>query len=87
MFRRLQNELLDIAKKYSVEDEEINKLFLEVSCSKAKLIEVLERKSFSKWNELEDLALSRGTESEEYKFLLRHKGYEEINRRRRFLGY
>jgi hypothetical protein len=32
------------------------------------------------------MALKCGTESEEYKFLLKSKGYEEIARRRRFLG-
>lgn len=61
-------------------------MFIEVSCSKSKLIEVLEGKSFSKWNGLEDLALLRGTESEEYRYLLKNKGYEEIVRRKRFLG-
>ncbi|CDW79166.1 UNKNOWN [Stylonychia lemnae] len=86
MFRRLQKELLEIAQKYSVSDEEINRLFIDVCCSKTKLIEVLEKKSFSKWNELEDLALQRGTESNEYNFLLKHKGYEEIIRRKKFLG-
>jgi hypothetical protein len=35
---------------------------------------------------LEDLALHRGTESDEYKYLLKTKGYEEIIRRKKFLG-
>ena len=32
------------------------------------------------------MALSRGTETEEYKYLLKGKGHEEILRRRKFLG-
>jgi hypothetical protein len=35
---------------------------------------------------LEDLALRRGNESEEYKYLLRSKGVEEVARRKKFLG-
>lgn len=61
-------------------------MFLEVSCCKAKLVEILENRTFTKWNELEDLALRRGSESEEYKYLLRSKGHDEISRRKRFLG-
>jgi hypothetical protein len=36
---------------------------------------------------LEDLALSRGTESAEYGYLLKTKGAEEIKRRKKFLEY
>ena len=86
MFRRLQMELSQLGQKYGVDDMEINQMFVEVSCCKAKLIEILEKKTFTKWNELEDLALRRGTETDEYKYLLRSKGAEEIQRRRRFLG-
>ena len=67
--------------------EEINKTFIEVSCKKSKLIDVLKGQSFSKWTELEDMALEKGTESPEYTFLLKTKGPEEILRRKRFLGY
>eukprot|EP00347_Sterkiella_histriomuscorum_P011097 403373765 len=86
MFRRLQMELSEIGQRYGVGDLEVNKMFIEVSCCKAKLIEVLERQSFSKWSELEDLALRRGVDSEEYKYLMRQKGAEEVARRVKFLG-
>lgn len=87
MFNRLQLELQVIAQEYGVDDEKINKLFIDVCCSKSKLLEALRGQSFTKWNELEDMALSRGTESQEYNYLLKTKGYEEMIRRRRFLGY
>jgi len=62
-------------------------MFIEVSCSKSRLVEALAGKSFSKWNELEDLALRRGTECPEYKYLLKTKGQEEILRRKKFLDF
>ena len=67
--------------------DEVHATYIEVSCSKGKLIEVLKGQSYTKWNELEDLALSRGTESPEYTYLLKNKGPEEIIRRKKFLEY
>ncbi len=46
-----------MAQEYGVNDEEINEMFIQVSCSKSKLIEYLKGESFTKWTELEDLAL------------------------------
>lgn len=85
-FRRLQMELQKIAQEYGVNEEDIHMMFIEVSCSKKKLIETLQGKSYSKWNELEDMALTKDSESNEYRFLLKTKGYEEIIRRKKFLG-
>lgn len=60
-------------------------MFIEVSCSKSKLIEVLKGNSYQKWDELEDMALKKGS-GPEYTYLLRSKGPEEILRRKKFLG-
>lgn len=57
MFRRLQAELSIMAQQYGVSDEEINDMFVEVSCSKTRLLEVLKGENFTKWSELEDIAL------------------------------
>lgn len=86
MFRRLQMDLQTIGKEYGVEDEEVNNIYFAVSCSKAKLVETLKGKSFTKWTELEDYGLEKGTESIEYKYLLKSKGLEEIMRRKKFLS-
>ena len=59
---------------------------MSVSCSKTKLIDVLKGQSYQKWSELEDLALRKGTGCNEYTYLLRTKGNEEILRRKKFLG-
>ena len=62
-------------------------MFFLVSCNKKKLIEMLQGSAFStQWNELEDYALSMGTESGQYKYLLKAKGAEEMLRRKKFLG-
>ncbi len=65
--------------------DELNALFMEVSCSKGALIDLLQGKKFQKWSKLEDMALARGCDSEEYKYLLKSKGHEEILRRKKFL--
>ena len=54
---RLFMDLEKIRQEYGVDEDEINDLFMEVSCSKSKLIEILKGQSFTKWTELEDMAL------------------------------
>ena len=78
--------MIRIGQEYGVNIEDVHSKFIEVSCSKGKLIDVLQGQSFTKWNELEDLALSRGTESAEYTYLLKSKGHDEILRRKKFLS-
>ena len=41
MFKRLQEELAQIGQEYGVAEDTINDMFMEVSCSKSKLIETL----------------------------------------------
>lgn len=41
MFNRLNSELADIAQQYAVNEEEVHKIFIEVSCSKSKLLDIL----------------------------------------------
>ena len=85
-FMRLQNELIDIAQNYGTPVEEVHRLFIEVCCSKSKLIDILKGQSFSAWTELEDIALAREEGSPELTYLLKTKGYEEIMRRKKFLA-
>ena len=75
-----------MAQQYSITDEDINDMFISVSCNKKKLIELLQGNDFTKWNELEDMALGMDTNSPQYKYLLKQKGQDEINRRKKFLG-
>ena len=57
MFNRLMKELVQIGKDHSKNEDEINDLFFKVCCSKAKLIEYLKKENYTKWSELEDLAI------------------------------
>ena len=86
MFFRLQLELQSMAQEYGVSDEEINEYFVQVSCSKTKLIELLKGENFTRWTELEDLALRKEETSVEFKYLLKSKGMDEIKRRKKFLS-
>ena len=86
MFLRLKQDLNRIAQEFSVEEEHLNTIFMQVGCSKSKLVEVLKGQKFSQWNELDDMALKLGSDTPYYKLLLETKGVEEIARRKKFLG-
>ena len=75
-----------MAQAYSVPIERVHEMFIECSCSKGKLLEILKGKEFIKWGELEDLALNKDENSYEYIYILKVKGLEEILRRKKFLG-
>lgn len=83
--RRLINELEEIAQNYGIAFEEALQFFEQVSCSKKHLKLLLEKKSFTVWTQLDDMALQHEG-SIEYNHLLEHKSIEEIERRKRFLG-
>ena len=60
-------------------------MFYSVSCSKKHLREVLENKTYTVWQAIEDKALE-DSDSIEYRHLLKTKGPEELERRMKFLG-
>jgi hypothetical protein len=86
MFERLRMDLQRIGQDYGVDEEIVNETFFQVSCNKSKLIEVLKGQNFTKWNELEDMALTMDPNSVQYKYLLKVKGTDEIIRRKKFLA-
>ena len=61
-------------------------MFSKVNSSINRLFEELKSKGFKRWNKLEDLAVEMGNQTNQYKYLLRVKGEEEIIRRKKFLG-
>ena len=61
-------------------------MFSKVNSSISRLFEELNLKGFKRWGKLEDLALEMGNQTNQYKYLLRVKGEEEIIRRKKFLG-
>lgn len=76
-----------MAQAYSVSIDTVHEMFIECSCSKVRLLEILkEGKQYIKWGPLEDIALEKDEESAEFKYVLKLKGPEEIERRKKFLG-
>lgn len=65
--------------------EKLMEIFEKVSCSKNHLRKHLEKKSYTVWEKLDDMAL-KNEHGPEYAELLRNKGLEEIERRKVFLG-
>ena len=51
-------------------------MFESVSCSKKHFKDLLEDKSYSQWNRLDDIALDMNPESAEFKHLLKQRGAE-----------
>ena len=68
-----------------MEFEEALKIFESVSCCKKQLKLALEKNSYVSWSELDDLGL-KDVDSAEYKHLVKMKGLEEVERRKRFIG-
>ena len=85
-WNRLCRELKEISNDYGVEFDTILDMFESVSCSKKHLRAALEKKTFTAWTALDDIGLQNGEDSAEYEHLLRTKGQEEIDRRKKFLG-
>ena len=87
---RLYKDLTDIANEYGVTEEKVFELFESVSCSKKHLRLALEKKTYTQWTSLDDLMLKTACEdpnSPEFQELVKSKGLEEIDRRKKFLSY
>lgn len=74
-----------MAQNYGIDFDEALKIFESVSCSKKHFRQYLENKTYTRWTELEDVMI-QNVDSPEYKQLIKNKGLEEVERRRRFLG-
>lgn len=56
-FRRLSKELEEMAQQYGIEFDSIILIFQSVSCSKKHLRLALENKKYTRWSQLDDIAL------------------------------
>ena len=87
IFRRLQSELESLAKQYSIEFDEVQALYIQAQCNKDKLKEILTGRNYTTWTELDDLCLKKGdSRSREYRVLLKDKGVEQIEKRKKYLA-
>ena len=65
-FKRLIKELEDMAKQYGITFDKALEIFESVSCSKKHFRECLEKKTFTVWTALDDMALSNPQDSAEF---------------------
>ena len=77
--------MLVIAEKYKKPVDDIHRIFFEVGCDTAQLIESLQGCDELRWTALEDIALHEGPESETYQYLVDTRGVEEVEKRLEFL--
>ena len=85
-FVELAQDMMVIACKYEFEVEEVHKLYYSVSCDRNKLIGHLNGdKSVQLWSELEDLALRDQNRGLMYIHVVKLKGEDEVQERKRFL--
>jgi len=74
-----------MAFHYGVEFEKALELFEQVCCCKKQLKVALESEEYVSWTKGDDSALNN-VDSLEYKLLVKTKGLETIQRRRKFLN-
>ena len=74
-----------MANNHSMTLDDALELFESVCCSKSHFKLALEKKCYTKWTKMDDFGLTN-EESPEYEYLLKTKGKEEIERRKKFLG-
>jgi len=69
-----------------VELDKALEIFESVSCSKSHLKWALEKKTYTKWTDIDDIGLKGSEDTPEYQHLLKTKGADEVERRKKFLG-
>ena len=74
-----------MSQQYGITFDRALEIFESVSCDKKQFRQVLENKSYTTWSALDDLGLSN-EDGPEYEHLVRTKGAEEVERRKKFLG-
>ena len=84
-FQSLHDSLQALKERYNKTTEQISELFVRV-CGDLTCVEAaLKGEKVDEWSYLEDLALSKPTDSSEFQWLLKSKGMEQIEKRRKFL--
>ena len=74
IFQSLHESLEEMKKKYNKSTEFISELFVRV-CGDLKLVEkALQGQEVPQWTYLEDLALTKAIDTQEYQWLLKQKG-------------
>ena len=74
-----------MSAQYGITFDQALEIFESVSCDKKQFREVLEKRSYTTWTQLDDLGLAN-EDGPEYRHLVGTKGAEEVERRKKFLG-
>jgi hypothetical protein len=84
-WKRLMSDIEVISQEFGVELDDCLEIFESVSCSKKHLKMHLAKQSYTSWNSLDDMGLKYES-SLEYELLVKVKGIEEVERRKKFLN-
>ena len=84
---RIKCSMKTLIDDFKVNEETMVELYLSLSGNITEIRKLLQGKKVITWNYLEDLALEKPEDSEEFQVLLRTKGRQEIETRREFLGF
>jgi hypothetical protein len=86
MMKEIRLLLLKLGEEFKKSEEDITEIFVKVSGDLTSVRDYLEGKRVAEWNSLEDEALGKPEDSNEFKQLISIKGEDEINKRRAFLS-
>ena len=84
-FLKIKDILNKLSEKFNKSEEELTEAYVSVSGDIEELTKLLEGKRVTQWTYLDDLALGKQRDSEEFKAILYDKGKDEINKRMLFL--
>ena len=77
--------LKDLSTNYKISEKELNEVLKQVSGSLEDLEKLLKGEQVKVWTELEDIALSQPQDTIMYQCLVKNKGEEAIEKRRKYL--
>eukprot|EP01022_Parablepharisma_sp_SALTPOND_P034645 TRINITY_DN924_c0_g1_i1.p5 TRINITY_DN924_c0_g1~~TRINITY_DN924_c0_g1_i1.p5 ORF type:complete len:300 (+),score=68.74 TRINITY_DN924_c0_g1_i1:2618-3517(+) len=86
LYEKIDAKLNELSKKYNQPVEQLVANLSQVSGNFEDLEKYLEGKPVKLWNELEDMALRNPENMDMQNWLLKTKGTEAINKRKKFLG-
>ena len=77
-FLKIKDILNKLSEKFNKSEEELTEAYVSVSGDIEELTKLLEGKRVTQWTYLDDLALGKQRDSEEFKAILYDKGKDEI---------
>jgi hypothetical protein len=82
---RLRCQMKTVMEDFNIDVDTVASMWITFSGDISQIRKSLQGKKVVSWTYLEDLALEKDEESEEFQVLLRTKGRQEIENRKKFL--